>query len=65
MRSKKEVSDTLRRYLADMHNLGVTVRNIQSDRGSEFFAQEGDSLADRDRRLHQFGAICAAQSSSV
>jgi len=65
MRSKKEVSDTLRRYLADMHNLGVTVRNIQSDRGSEFFAQEGDSLADRDRRLHQFGAICTAQSPPV
>ena len=65
IRSKREVSDTLRRYLADMRHLGITVRTIQSDRGSEFFAQEGDSLADRDRRQHLFDAVCAAQSPPV
>ena len=65
IRSKREVSDTLRRYLAYMRHLGITVRTIQSDRGSEFFAQEGDSLADRDRRQHLFDAVCAAQSPPV
>ena len=65
MRSKSEVPDTLRSYLSDMRHLGVTVRNIQSDRGSEFFSQEGDTLADRDRRIHQFGSICAAQSPAI
>jgi len=65
MRSKSEAPDTLRSYLADMGHLGVTVRHIQSDRGSEFFAQEGDTLADRDRRIHEFGSVCAAQTPVV
>ena len=30
-----------------------------------FFSQEGDTLADRDRRIHQFGSICAAQSPAI
>ena len=36
------LSLTLERYLRAMKALGVTVQNIQTDRGSEYFSQEGD-----------------------
>ena len=42
-----------------MKRLGVTVLHIQSDRGSEYFAQDGDTLTDRDRPLHSFDSVCA------
>ena len=57
MRGKNETASTLKRYLADMKHLGVDIKLIQSDRGSEYFEQEGDTLVDRDRRVHQFGVI--------
>jgi hypothetical protein len=58
MRGKNETASTLKRYLADMKHLGVDIKLIQSDRGSEYFEQEGGTLVDRDRRLHEFRVIC-------
>jgi hypothetical protein len=43
MRSKTETLTYLRRYLMEMLRLGVSVRNIQSDRGNESFNQEGNA----------------------
>ena len=48
VRSKAEIYDTLDRYLREMKALGVTIKNIQTDRGSEYFSQEGDLIEDRD-----------------
>ena len=62
VRTKAEISGTLDRYLREMKALGVTVKNIQTDRGSEYFSQEGDLIEDRDRNLHKFGEICLAYS---
>jgi hypothetical protein len=59
MRSKTETSSCLRRYLLEMKRLGVTVRNIQSDRGSEYFNQEGNAPEERARVISQFGQTCA------
>ena len=48
-----------------MRALGVIVRNIQTDRGSEYFSQEeGDLIEDRDRNLHKFGEVCLTCSKS-
>ena len=60
VRSKAEIYGTLDRYLREMKALGVTVKNIQTDRGSEYFSQEGDLIEDRDRNLHKFGEVCLA-----
>jgi hypothetical protein len=54
MRSKTETSSCLRRYLLEMKRLGVTVRNIQSDRGSKYFNQEGSAPEERARVISQF-----------
>jgi hypothetical protein len=59
MRSKTETSSCLRRYLLEMERLGVTVRNKQSDRGSEYFNQEGNAPEERARVISQFGQVCA------
>lgn len=65
-RSTKEVPTTPHRYfLVDTCHLGVTVCSIQSDRGSEFFPQKGDNLADCDGCIHLFDAICASQLHPV
>ena len=58
MRHKNETASTLQKYLREMQRLGVTVRTIQSDRGSEYFAQEGSTHQDRDRRQAEFTRIC-------
>ena len=65
VRSKAEIYLTLERYLRAMKALGVTVQNIQTDRGSEYFSQEGDLIEDRDRNLHKFGEVCLAQNPQV
>jgi hypothetical protein len=52
MSSKNESASVLRRFLADMAMLGLRVVNIQSDRGSEYFEQEGESRFNRGRELH-------------
>jgi hypothetical protein len=43
----------------EMKRLGVTVRNIQSGRGSEYFNQEGSPPEERARVISQFGQIFA------
>jgi hypothetical protein len=58
LRSKSESADALRQYLADMKHLGITVAAIHSDRGSEFFEQAGETLFDRNRRIHDFRKCC-------
>ena len=58
LRSKSDSADALRQYLADMKHLGVTVAAIHSDRGSEFFEQDGETLFDRNRRIHDFRKCC-------
>jgi len=58
LRSKGESTLALRQYLTDMKRLGVTVKSIHSDRGSEFFEQDGETLLDRDRRIHDFRKCC-------
>jgi len=63
--SKADIYKAFELYLRDMKSLGVTVRNIQTDRGSEYFAQEGDIIEDRDRNLHKFGRVCLAQEPIV
>jgi hypothetical protein len=59
MRKKSETSAMLTQYIKDMKRLGnVTIKNIQSDRGSEFYEQEGISTSNLGRELHSFGKIC-------
>lgn len=59
MRSKTETASCLRRYVLEMKRLGVTVRCVQSDRGSEYFNQEGNAPEDRQRVLVEFDHVCA------
>ena len=65
MRHKNETASTLRRYLREMQRLGVSVRTIQSDRGSEYFSQEGTNAQDRDRRAAEFTKICTEATPMV
>ena len=59
MRSKKEVPGKLKEYLDLMRErYNVIVRCIQSDRGSEYFSQEGETLGDRERASSAFTKIC-------
>ena len=59
MRSKKEVPGKLQEYLDLMRGrYNVAVRCIQSDRGSEYFSQEGETLGDRERATSAFTQIC-------
>ena len=62
MHSKNEVTAKLRQYVNDMARLGVKVRCVQSDRGSEYFAQEGESKFNHGRRLHEFDKYCESQN---
>jgi len=58
MRHKSETTQKLKDFLREMKRLGVTVRTVQTDRGSECFSQEGETLAHRDRRHHEFTQLC-------
>jgi hypothetical protein len=59
MRSKTETTAMLKRYINDMWRLGkVKIQNIQSDRGSEFFEQEGESRYNYGRKIHDFASYC-------
>jgi hypothetical protein len=61
MRSKTEVTSVLHRLIAETSKLGIKIHNICTDRGSEYFEQEGDSKLNRGRVIHEFGALCTAQ----
>lgn len=59
MRSKTETTKMLDQYIKDMWKLGkIKIINIQTDRGSEFFEQEGDSKYNHGRQQHEFGLHC-------
>lgn len=59
MRSKSETTAMLKRYIKDMWRLGkVKIQNIQTDRGSEFFEQEGESQFNEGRCVHEFAKCC-------
>ena len=58
MRLKNESAKVIKDFLREMHRLGVKVRTVQSDRGSEYFSQEGDTQQDRDRRQAEFTKVC-------
>ena len=59
--SKTEITAKLRQFVNDMARHGVRIGNIQTDRGSEFFSQEGTSQFELGRKQHQFTAYCEAQ----
>jgi hypothetical protein len=61
MRSKGETTKMLKRFINDMWRLGkVKIKNIQSDRGSEYFEQEGEAQYNWERRQHDFEKCCSA-----
>ena len=59
LRRKTEVVYTLKMLLDKFNSAGFKLKRVQTDRGSEFFAQEGDTYTDRDRKQTQFEVICA------
>ena len=65
LKSKDQVTSSLRSFVADFSRLGFRVHTIQTDRGSEFFEQEGESHFNRGRRLHEFNLYCEAQQPPV
>ncbi len=62
LRSKTEVTSKLKQFVNDMARHGVKITNIQSDRGSEFFEQEGTSKYEQGRNMHEFGKYCKDQN---
>ena len=45
-----------------MAHWGVVVKHIHSDRGSEYFSQEGELIASRDRTISEFDYFCFTQN---
>jgi len=58
MRHKSEGATKLQVFIDDCKRLGIKIARIQSDRGSEFFEQEGIGKHFDLRDLHKFGIIC-------
>ena len=67
MRHKNEsAGKIIKGFLHEMQRLlGVGVRTIQSDRGSEYFSQVGDTHQDRDRRQAELSKACDAFTPKV
>lgn len=59
MKHKSETTAKLQLFLNDCKKLGIKVARIQSDRGSEFFEQEGVGAHFDERALHSFRALCS------
>jgi hypothetical protein len=59
MRKKSEATSKLKLYVAAMAHYGIVVKHIHSDRGSEYFNQEGELIASRDQTLSDFDRFCA------
>ena len=57
LRKKTEVPGTLKVLLKALKREGHKLRRVQTDRGSEFFAQEGETSVDRDRASAEFQVI--------
>jgi hypothetical protein len=58
VRSKVEVVDTLDLLARQLKRYNWRLRRLQTDRGSEFFSQEGLTLTDRDRRQSEYTRRC-------
>ena len=60
MRCKSEVTKCFERYCKELAHYGYRVMHLHSDRGSEYFSQEGELMADKDRSLGQLDVFCAS-----
>jgi hypothetical protein len=58
MKNKSETTAKLLQFIQDCEKLGIKIAKIQSDRGSEFFEQEGVGGVFDERALHRFRATC-------
>ena len=65
MRHKSQVSAFFKRYCDELAHYGFRVEHLQSDRGSEYFSQEGDLIAGKDRSLGELDRFCAAQTPKI
>ena len=65
MRHKSEVSACFKRFCDELAHYGFRVEHLQSDRGSEYFSQEGELMADKDRSLGELDRFCAAQTPKI
>jgi hypothetical protein len=65
MRCKSEVTKCFARYCKELAHYGYRVEHLHSDRGSEYFSQEGELMADKDRSLGQLDVFCASQSPII
>jgi hypothetical protein len=61
LRSKTEVTPKLRQFVNELARRDIQIRNLQSDRGSEYFSQEGTSKFEQGRNLHEFSRYCELQ----
>ena len=55
--SKDQSTAVLKTFVADMARSGHRIIHLQTDRGSEFFEQEGESRFNAGRRLHEFNKL--------
>ena len=65
MRSKTEVVAKFELFVAEMAFYGIQVGTLHSDRGSEYFDQEGALIAGRDRSLSDIDEFCASQTPKI
>ena len=60
MRKKSEVAHCFKKYCAELAYYGYRVEHLHSDRGSEYFSQEGELIAGKDRSLGELDKFCAS-----
>jgi hypothetical protein len=66
MRKKSEAAGCFERYCKELAFYGFRVQHLHSDRGSEYFSQEGEILANHeDRALSTLDQFCRAQSPMI
>ena len=65
MRKKTEVVHCFKKYCAELAYYGYRVEHLHSDRGSEYFSQEGELIAGKDRSLGELDKFCASLSPMI
>jgi hypothetical protein len=65
MRTKDEAVEKFMLFQKELEFYGYRVHHLHSDRGSEYFSQEGELLADRDRSLSALDEFCASLSPMI
>jgi hypothetical protein len=58
MKNKSEATAMLQRFINDCKKLGIKIAKIQSDRGTEYFEQEGIGKVYDERAHSAFRALC-------